>query len=237
MPDVRFAELTVVRHGQSEANAAFAAAAATGALDSGITGRDADVALSPTGRGQAAALGRWLAGQPAGHRPEAVVCSPYRRAVQTWDLARAAADGLGVRLPAATTDGRLGDRVMGELELLTGAAIAARFPAEAARRRDLGEFRYRPPGGESFGDIAARLAAVLADLEPRYAGRRVWLVAHDSVVLMLRHLVEGLTFDDLAAVVAAGPVANASITRFRAGLGRPVEYNGVSHLEDGSIQG
>jgi len=37
---------------------------------------------------------------------------------------------------------------MGRLELLTSAAIAARFPEQATRRRALGDLRYRPPGGE-----------------------------------------------------------------------------------------
>src|SRR5437899_2438039 len=127
--DMRLARLTVVRHGQSAANAAFAAAEAAGLLDSGITGRDADVDLTRLGRAQAVALGRWLADQPAGHRPQAVVCSPYRRAAQTWRLARAAAASQGVRMPDASVDARLCDRLMGELELMTRAAVAERFPA------------------------------------------------------------------------------------------------------------
>jgi hypothetical protein len=39
--------LTVTRHGQSTANAAFAAAEAAGALDTGITCRDAGTMISP----------------------------------------------------------------------------------------------------------------------------------------------------------------------------------------------
>ncbi|MFC7484717.1 phosphoglycerate mutase family protein [Luedemannella flava] len=78
------AELTVVRHGQSEANLAFAAAEAAGRLDSGVVGRDVDVPLSPLGRAQALAVGRRLAGMRPSQRPQVVVCSPYRRAGQTW---------------------------------------------------------------------------------------------------------------------------------------------------------
>ncbi len=228
------AALTVVRHGQSEANAAFAAAEAAGLLDSGITGPDADVALTALGHEQAAALGRWLAGQDPGSRPEVVVCSPYRRAVRTWQLARAAALARGVRLPDAAVDDRLGDRRMGALELLTAAAVTARFPAEAARRAADGEFAYRPPGGESFHDIAARVGAALAELERAHAGRRLWLIAHDAVVLVLRYLLEGLTVEEVAAVMAAGPVLNASITRFGAERGtlRMTGYNSIDHLDE-----
>jgi len=229
------AELTAVRHGQSVANVAFPAADAAGRLDSGVLGRDADVELTPLGERQAAAVGRWLAGLPDDRRPDVVITSPYRRARRTWQLAVRAA---GVALPDPTTDDRLRDRLLGELEMLTIAAARAGFPAEEERRRLAGEFGYRPPGGESFGDVARRLTAFLDDLAAEHDGRRVLVVAHDSVVLMLRCVIDGLTFDDLEEIVAAGPVRNASITRFEGADGRLrlVEYNAVGHLPavDGS---
>ena len=226
------AELTVVRHGQSIANVAFAAAQTAGLLDSGVTGRDAEVELSPLGWAQAEALGRWLAGLAAARSPEVMVCSPYLRAWQTWLCAAGTAADLGVMLPESTADPRLCDRLMGELELLTTAAVTDRYPAEAARRRAAGEFGYCPPGGESLGDIAVRLTALLDDLHCHCPGRRVLLVTHDAIVLMLRYVIERLTFDDLAAIVRDGPVANASVTRFDGSSGqlRLVEYNAVNHL-------
>lgn len=227
----RVAELTVVRHGQSVANTAFATAEAGGPAGPELTGRDADVALSPTGWAQADQLGRWLAGLPAGRRPQAVVCSPYLRARQTWTRMAAVAAGLGVAAPAAALDERLRDRAMGVLELMTAAAIAERFPAEAARCAREGEFRYRPPGGESFLDIAARLRTLLHDLDAGHAGERVLLVAHDAVVLMLRQLIEELSLVELE-VLAREPVANASVTRFDGRSGRlaVAEYNVTAHL-------
>src|SRR5690349_5081594 len=77
---VGVAGLVVVRHGQSVANVALAAAEAAGALDSGIGVRDAEVPLSPLGRRQAARLGVYLRALPAEQRPQVVVCSPYLRA-------------------------------------------------------------------------------------------------------------------------------------------------------------
>jgi broad specificity phosphatase PhoE len=229
------AELTVARHGQSVANVAFAAAHTAGRLNAGVTGPDADVELSPLGWTQAAALGRWLAGLPPARRPEVVVCSPYVRAQQTWQCAGDIAGDLGVPLPRANVDARLCDRLMGELELLTTSMIAERFPAEAARRRDGEAFTYCPPGGESFGDVAVRLDALMRDLHAHYAGRRVFLVAHDAVVLMLRYVIERLAIDDVVAIMQDGPVANASLTRFDGSSGRLqlVEYNAVDHLFDG----
>ncbi|MFK3985260.1 histidine phosphatase family protein [Micromonospora sp. NPDC050397] len=227
------AELTVVRHGQSTANAAFARAEAVGSTDSGVTGPDARIGLSPLGAAQAVALGHRFGALAVDRRPQVVVCSPYRRARQTWRLAVDAARAeSGPELPSASVDDRLRDRVMGELELLTSAAVAARFPVEAARRAALGEFHYRPPGGESLLDVAARVGSLFDDVRRDHGGKRVLLVAHDSVVLMLRHLVEGLSPEELKAVVRAGPVRNASVTRWARVAGRLVlaEYNTVTHL-------
>jgi len=227
------AELVLVRHGQSASNVAFPAADAKGLLDSGLTGRDADVELTGTGRLQAAAVGKWLAGLPADQRPEVVITSPYLRARETWRLA---AEASGLDLPAPVTDDRLVDRRLGDLEMMTRAAIAARYPDEEKRRAEAGDHRYRPPGGESFADIEARLGSFLADLNSAYAGRRVVVVAHDAVVLMMRAVIERLDWNGVVRVSAGNSVRNASVTRFDGRSGRLVldRYNSVDHLRDGS---
>ncbi len=224
------AELILIRHGQSAANVAFPLADEQGLVDSGLTGRDTDVELTEFGVEQARAVGRWLATLPADALPEAVVTSPYRRAVQTW---RVAATASGLPLPAPSTDDRLVDRLLGELEMLTRAAVRQRFPDEPARFEQAGEYAYRPPGGETFTDIAGRLASFLDDLNREHAGERVLVVAHDAVVLMMRYVIEGLDLARLAAIVAeSGPVRNASVTSFDGSSGRLVldRYNTVGHL-------
>jgi broad specificity phosphatase PhoE len=223
------AELVAVRHGESTANAAFAAAAASGRAETGVTGRDADVPLSALGRAQATQLGRWLASLPADRGAQVVICSPYRRAVQTL---RAVLAELPSQ-PPLRFDERLRDRETGVLELLSRVAVHQRYPEEAKRRERVGELYYRPPGGESFLDVALRLRSLLRDLDRAESGRRVLLVAHDAVVLMLRYVIEELTEDDLGAIMAAGPVANGSVTRWvRSGRLRLVEYNRT--VEDGA---
>jgi broad specificity phosphatase PhoE len=222
------AELILVRHGQSVANAAFAAANAAGLMEAEVSGRDAEVPLTPLGEEQAAAVGRWLAASPT--VPEVVITSPYLRARETW---RIAAETSGLDLPAPTTDDRLVDRLMGDLELMTTAAVAARFPAEAARRAAAGEYRYAPPGGEAFADVEARLASFYADLNRTQAGKRVVVVAHDAVVLMMRAVIESLTWGEVVEMERSeGYVRNASISRFVAQDGRLVldRYNSVDHL-------
>jgi probable phosphoglycerate mutase len=226
-------ELIVIRHGQSTSNVAFPAADAKGLLDSGLTGRDADVQLTELGRRQAAAVGAWLARRPAELRPEVVITSPYLRARETWRLA---AEASGLPVPPPVTDDRLIDRLMGDLEMMTRAAILQRFPDEPARLEAEGVYLYRPPNGESFSDIAKRLTSFLDDLNRHHAGKRVIVVAHDSVVLMTRVVIEGLDWKRTAAVEAESGVRNASITRFDGTSGRLVldRYNSVDHLPDDS---
>jgi probable phosphoglycerate mutase len=224
------AELILIRHGQSAANVAFPRADAQGLVDSGLTGRDTDVELTGLGVEQARSVGRWLAALDPGQVPEVVITSPYLRARETW---RIAAEASGLDFPPPTTDDRLVDRLLGDLEMLTRAAITERFPDEPARWEQAGEYAYRPPGGEDFSDIAARLTSFLDDLNSEHAGERVVVVAHDAVVLMMRYVIEGLDWPALAAVVAdTGRVLNASITRFDGSSGTLVldRYNSVEHL-------
>jgi 2,3-bisphosphoglycerate-dependent phosphoglycerate mutase len=55
--------------------------------------------------------------------------------------------------------------------------VSSRFPQEARRRADVGEFYYRPPGGESLADVALRLRSLLRDID---LARWPLVVAHDA---------------------------------------------------------
>ncbi|WP_107086342.1 histidine phosphatase family protein [Kitasatospora sp. MY 5-36] len=227
--------LIATRHGESTANVEFQLAEAAGALSVPISCRDADIPLSLQGRRQAQALGHWWAGLPSADRPRSVWCSPYVRTAETARIALAQAAGLGsvpVTL-AVRYDERLRDRELGVLEMLPKAAIEAKHPEEAARRRKMGELYYRPPGGESWADVALRVRSLLRDLCEEEAGRPVLLVAHDCTVLMLRYALDRLTEDQLTAL---GPVHNCSTSLWRAQDGRlrPDGWNGVGHLTAGT---
>ncbi|GAA4863994.1 histidine phosphatase family protein [Kitasatospora terrestris] len=223
--------LIATRHGESVANVEFRNADASGALTVPIGSRDADIPLSMHGQAQAQALGRWWAALPPADRPRSVWCSPYVRTAETARIALAQASGLGavpVALPVRY-DERLRDRELGVLEMLTKAAIEKEHPAEAARRRKMGELYYRPPGGESWLDVALRVRSVLRDVCEEEAGRPVLLVAHDCTVLMLRHVLDRLSEPDLLALP---PVANCSTSLWRPQAGRllPDGWNGTDHL-------
>jgi broad specificity phosphatase PhoE len=225
-------ELLVVRHGESVGNTAARAARETRAEVVDVPARDADVGLSATGVDQARALGAWLGRLPAHEAPQSVWSSPY---VRSADTARLALEVSGLRLPI-TIDERLRDRELGVLDKLTGIGVEARYPAEAARRRWVGKFYYRPPGGESWADMALRIRSVLADLDRYEDGHRVLVVCHDAVTMVIRYVCEGLTEAEVMAIGRATPVRNASVTRLlRKDGGRHwiVDgFNAVEHLED-----
>jgi broad specificity phosphatase PhoE len=152
-------ELILARHGESVGNVAAAAAHAAGAEEIVLRHRDPDVPLSLVGLDQAQALG--LGFTPLmDDQSVAVWSSPYVFAVQT---ARIAVASSGRDLPIIC-DERLRDRGLGVLDLLTREGVARRFPLEARRRQWWGKFYHRPPGGESWADVALRLRSFLADL-------------------------------------------------------------------------
>ncbi|GAA3051161.1 histidine phosphatase family protein [Kitasatospora albolonga] len=223
--------LIATRHGESTANIEFQLAAETGAMAVPITCRDADIPLSLHGQAQAQALGRWWAALPPADRPRSVWCSPYVRTAETARIALAQAGGLGA-VPVGLTvrhDERLRDRELGVLEMLTPAAIEKEHPAEAARRRKMGELYYRPPGGESFLDVALRVRSLLRDLAEEEDGRPVLVVSHDCPVLMMRYVLDRLTERQLLDLA---PVANCSAGVWRAHGGRlaPELWNSTDHL-------
>jgi broad specificity phosphatase PhoE len=206
-------ELWLVRHGESVANVAAARAEASGAEVIEVGWRDADVPLSDTGREQALALGGLLARLP---EPAAVWTSPYLRARQTIEIAFPGGAGSpgSAGGPVARLDERLRDRELGILDLLTAHGVEQRFPAEAARRRWLGKLYYRPPGGESWSDVAARLRSFLRDADAAVDG--VALVSsHDAVVWLFLFVCLGLDEAALFELVAGRSIANASFTRLR----------------------
>ncbi|WP_030172340.1 histidine phosphatase family protein [Spirillospora albida] len=221
--------LNLARHGESTGNVAHDAVDGTGAEEKDVPERDADIPLTAAGREQAAGLGRWLATLPADERPTAVVTSPYLRARETARIALARTDYAADLVPRV--DERLRDRDQGVFEGLTPAGIRGRHPEEARRREWIGKFYYRPPGGESWTDLALRLRSFYRDLGSCFPGGRVLIVTHDVIIVMTRYLVEELTEERLMEIERE-PVGNASISRWRQGGGglRAVCYDDRAHL-------
>ncbi|MFD1149727.1 histidine phosphatase family protein [Saccharothrix hoggarensis] len=194
----------LIRHGECEAALAREAAESAGHEVVDVAVREADVPLSPEGERQGRALGRWFAAMPRERWPDVVVSSPYRRTIAT---ARLALPGH----PRTRVDERLRDRELGVLDQLTSHGVARRHPEEHARERRLGAFYYRPPGGESWADVALRLRSLLRDVD----GRRVLLVGHEVTAFLLRYLLECLPEPDVTAFARNVPVPHGSLTSWR----------------------
>ena len=229
--------LWIVRHGESAGNVARDAAHASGADRITLSARDVDIPLSARGEAQARALGAWFARADTDQRPEVLLASPYVRAQDTARLFRAAG-GADADEPICI-DERLREKEFGILDGLTTQGVASVYPDQAEFRRLLGKFYHRPPGGESWCDVIARLRSVMDTIALHHAGRRVMIVAHQVVVLCLRYVIENLSEDQILAIDREGDVLNCSVTeyRFDPAIGRDgglalLRYNVADHLDD-----
>jgi broad specificity phosphatase PhoE len=159
------ADLLIVRHGQSEWNAA------------GRWQGWADPPLTPSGEEQANAAAVELEGL----RFDAVASSDLRRANRTAELI-AAHLGLG----PVDVDPGLRERNVGDFTGLTREEIEARWPGVLAEWRK-GNVE-RAPNGEGR-EFLERVLAALDRVAGRHPGRRVLVVAHGGLIRTVhRHL-------------------------------------------------
>jgi len=153
----------LVRHGESEGNRER------------VFTRTPDVPLTPAGRAQALATAHVLRER---FRPTLLVTSPYVRARQT---AQIIAEVLS--LPVDVEDD-LQERSYGEY---AGKPYATARPGYDPRAY----WTWRPPGGESLEEVAARVGAVLDRIVSRAGGDDAVVVSHGGVMLALWRHVTG----------------------------------------------
>jgi broad specificity phosphatase PhoE len=206
-------KLWIVRHGESAGNVARDAALAAKRADIEIDARDVDVPLSPLGERQSRVLGRWFASMPPDQRPDVVLTSPYLRARSTAAIIQQSS-GLAAGFSGFVIDERLREKEFGILDRLTRFGIEQRHPEQAASRRLLGKFYFRPPAGESWCDVILRLRSMLDTISLHYGGKRVLIVGHQVVVLCMRYVLENMDEQTIVAIDAEGDVANCAVTEY-----------------------
>jgi probable phosphoglycerate mutase len=163
--------LLLVRHGQSEWNAAGL-----------MQGQTVHVPLTPLGHEQAAGAARELAGLA----PGAMLSSDLHRAVQTAEhCARATG------LPFTTTPA-LREQGYGVLE--------GRPSRELWDVVDWTDPHWSAEGGESLAQLHARVAGLLAGLLARPPAAVVALVTHGDTIRAAQAVAAGLGPADLPAV-------------------------------------
>ncbi len=166
-----------------------------------------DVPLTVEGARQMAVLARRLASMDIG----GIVCSPLRRArhsarlVSGWPKEH-------IREVAAFQEINLG-----QWEGLSVAEVQVRYPgAYEARGKDLAHFR--PEGGESFADVAARAWPALLTLGTDCARKNsgpVLIVAHAGVNRVLLAKAAALPLQEVLTIPQ--PYGALSCLRYTAG--------------------
>ncbi|WP_182346905.1 bifunctional RNase H/acid phosphatase [Tomitella gaofuii] len=156
--------LVLLRHGQTALS-----------VERRYSGRG-DAPLTEAGLAQAAAAARRIGARGG---IDAVVSSPLARARAT---AEAAAASLGV--PVGIDDDLI-ETDFGEWEGLTFREAAQQYPELHARW--LGDPTVAPPNGESFTQVAGRVARARARVAAEHPGATVLLVSHVTPIkLVLR---------------------------------------------------
>ncbi len=201
--------LFLVRHGQTDWNVEQRAQGAV------------DRPLDETGERQTTALAEAFVRMGEGGEPVArVVSSDLRR---SGDTAAAIADACGAEL---LLEPLLRERSFGTMEGRTYAELRAFFDRESggdpARRNHV-----RPPGGESFADLWARLLLALPGILAGPPGQV--LVSHGGTSALLCAMLLGETLEDTPKY----RFSNAGITELllEGGRGRIVRFDDVGHLE------
>jgi broad specificity phosphatase PhoE len=104
------------------------------------------------------------------------VCSPLQRARETMEILRAA---LGLDPKTYDVDARLAEIAYGAWEGFTLPEIQARDPG-VLQQRERDKWDFTPPGGESYRDVARRVAEWYATVT-----RDTVVVAHGGVARVL----------------------------------------------------
>ena len=157
--------LVLIRHGESEGN-----------RDRVFT-RTPEVPLTDAGRAQVLRAAEWVA---ARYLPVAVVSSPFLRARQTAAI-------LAERLALAVrVEEDLREQSYGELAGQPYAALRAASDYDPARY-----WLWRPPGGETLVEVAARAGAALDRVAAGTPGSDVVVVSHGGVMAALWRHVTG----------------------------------------------
>ena len=198
-------ELVLVRHGETEWNAARR-----------FQGQS-QVPLSERGRTQAAALERALRTESFSH----AYASDLERALET---ARTIVGAL--RLDIAS-DARLREFDFGLWEGLTWPEIVARWPKFEARLPTQAR-RYEPVGGERFEQVIARIRSFLEDLRSGSPAGPVLVVTHAGALHAAMEELAPEGFDPLGMVFSTASITRIAMEGDRA---RIISLNDVSHLD------
>lgn len=198
--------LILLRHGETEWN-----------LSGRWQGQAADTPLTGLGRAQAELVARRL----QNYSIDIIYSSDLSRAFETAQIV-----GDAVALAPVAEPG-LRESNVGAWTGLTWAEIKARFPAEVAAM--LAGEDVRRGGGESFGELQARLAEAVEALALRHPGQTLLLVSHGAALRSVVAHALGAGLPQMHRIAIGGNTA-LSILQYEAGQFRLISYNDTAHL-------
>ena len=182
-------DLVLVRHGQSEGNAAkrLSEKGDHSAFTEEFRKRHtSSFRLTELGRAQAERAGTWLRGEfLPGPGFDRYVVSEYTRAMQTAGL-------LGLPCAEWLCDFYLSERDWGELDAYPEDERREKF-GDVLRRREVEPFFWRPPNGESFAELCLRIDRVLNTLHRECGDKRVLIVCHGEVMRAFQVRIEHMS--------------------------------------------
>ncbi|OGL77225.1 hypothetical protein A3J43_04370 [Candidatus Uhrbacteria bacterium RIFCSPHIGHO2_12_FULL_54_23] len=156
-----------MRHGEAETNVR--------SICNGVRESSIHFPLTERGEEQASSSVSRLISYGA----DMIITSPFVRT-------KATADAVGAKLKLAIeTDERLREIAVGEYEGKTVDEAETYFSSVGER------FVKQFPGGESYGDILARMQEALQDYETRYQGKTILIVSHGDPLWVLLWTLAG----------------------------------------------
>jgi broad specificity phosphatase PhoE len=170
--------LWLVRHGQTDWN---------------VEGRfqgQADPPLNAVGRAES----RRLAAQLRGRHIDALYSSDLRRARQTAAYLSRAMDK-PIRL-----EPRLREINQGQWEGMLFTDISRQFP-EISQVRQRNALDFRPPGGETVREVAARVLQAVDDIGHCHPGSQVIVVSHGVALAVILAVVNHVPWMDVFSLI------------------------------------
>jgi broad specificity phosphatase PhoE len=161
-PEEVVTSVYLIRHGHTEAT------------EQGMLYTDPEVALTESGRHQAAKAAQWLINE----KPEVLLSSTSKR---VWASAEIIGEAIKLA-PRAVQD--LNEWNVGSWDGRKYIDIKAADP-ELYKAWSLDPIKNRPPGGESVADVVERVEMKLQQLIAEHQGKKIALVSHAGIIRAL----------------------------------------------------
>jgi isoleucyl-tRNA synthetase len=165
----------LMRHGESESNHS----------DVTCTNIEDENPLTELGKTQAVASAELLKDKNI----DLIITSPFERTRQTAEIVR---DALQLEQSQVIVDARLEEVQLGTMNGIANSEY------HTFLKENGGWCIAKPEGGESWSDVKQRVGAFLYDINTRYSGKRILIVAHNSPLRMLGAVNDGAVLGSTA---------------------------------------